>query len=251
MRPVSIEPVNVSRGIRSCAGQRGPRRGAEPGHDVDDTGRNAGLAGEPLELDDRDRRLLARLGDHDVAGRHGGREAPGGQQQRRVPGMMWPVARRAPAPRTRRRAGAWARRSTPRCRGPARRRTRSTRPTSRPRCCTRRACGRCSGSRAPRAARRCRGWTGRASSRIRLRSSAVSPIHAGSAVSAACTACSISSAPHRVDSAYCSPVRGSTSGMLFGTEELLAADDRGIHGTQAARRRRSCWVQSCHGRCSP
>ena len=66
-------------------GQRGPGDLARPGHDVDYPVGNADFAGEPGQVDRRQRRVLGRLDDHGVARRQRRRDSPADEQKREVP----------------------------------------------------------------------------------------------------------------------------------------------------------------------
>ena len=83
--PVASDPVNATLATSGCSTSGAPTSGAEPGDDVDDARREAGLLDQLHELERRRRGELRRLDDDRVAGGERGRELPRQQQQRRVP----------------------------------------------------------------------------------------------------------------------------------------------------------------------
>ena len=86
------QPAHVGRaGEREAlqagmGGQRGPGNLPQAGDDVDYAVGNAHFAGEPRQIDRRQRRVLGRLDDHGVARRQGRGDAPADQQEGEVPG---------------------------------------------------------------------------------------------------------------------------------------------------------------------
>ena len=83
--PVGTEPVSEILAMPGCVGERRADL-ALAEHDVEEPRRRAGLLDDLRELDRRDRRQLARLEDHGIAGGERRRGLPAGDLDRIVPG---------------------------------------------------------------------------------------------------------------------------------------------------------------------